>query len=189
MKIKEYQKDMKEKLSSSRYNHSIGVSYIAAAMAMKYSYDVENARIAGLLHDCGKWMSNDELLRYAENIGLELSIYESENPSLLHGKIGAHIAKDNYEINDAEILQAIQYHTTGHDSMTILDKIIFVADYIEPNRKDFYRLKKIQHMAFLDLDRAVLMILEDTLDFLRASDLVIDPVTEDTYNYYKEKFS
>ena len=117
-------------------------------------------------------------MRYGEDV-------ERRNPYLLHAKVGSYLAKKEYKVEDPEILSAILYHTTGHPNMTLLEKIIFTADYIEPGRKQAPNLKIIRQMAFIDLDVAVKKILEDTLDYLRSGDGEMDPMTEETYQYYK----
>lgn len=88
-------------------------------------------------------------------------------------------------MTDRDILNAIRSHTTGRPGMSPLEKIVFVADYMEPGRKQAPRLEQIRKMAFADLDRAVLMILEDTLNYLKSGDSVIDQTTQETYCYYK----
>jgi predicted HD superfamily hydrolase involved in NAD metabolism len=90
---------------------------------------------------------------------------------------------------DQVILDAITYHTTGRPNMTLMDKIIFVADYIEPNRKMLPEMEEIRKEAFTDLDAAVTKILEDTLEYLKSGDGEMDPMTEETYNYYKKNES
>ena len=98
--------------------------------------------------------------------------------------IGAFIAKEKYGVDDPEILSAIAYHTTGHPDMTLMDKIIFVADYIEPNRKIIRDLPEIRKEAFIDLDRCIIHILKNTLEYLKDKEYVIDETTEETYYFY-----
>lgn len=90
-------------------------------------------------------------------------------------------------MSDRDILNAIHNHTTGRPGMSLLEKIIFVADYMEPGRRQAPRLEQIRRTAFVDLDRAVLLILEDTLNYLQDSDSVIEKTTQDTYEYYRER--
>ena len=106
-------------------------------------------------------------------------------PHLLHSKLGAFKAKNEYGIEDQEILDAVRYHTTGRANMTLLEKIIFVADYIEPGRDKAVNLSEIRQLAFVDLDRALLRILEDTLIYLEEGKEEIDPQTRKTYEYYR----
>lgn len=175
---------LKKKLTPKRYVHSIGVEYTAANMAFVHGEDVQRARIAGLLHDCAKCIPVEDKLTKAIKFGIPVSDSERDNPDLLHGKLGAYYAAQKCGVSDAGILSAISFHTTGKPEMTLLEKIIFVADYIEPNRRMIRELPEIRKEAFTDLDRCVLHILKNTLDYLKEGDTVIDDLTEETYRYY-----
>ena len=175
---------LKKKLTPKRYVHSIGVEYTAANMAFVHGEDVQRARIAGLLHDCAKCIPVEDKLKKAIKFGIPVSDSERDNPDLLHGKLGAYYAAKKCGVSDAGILSAISFHTTGKPEMTLLEKIIFVADYIEPNRRMIRELPEIRKEAFTDLDRCVLHILKNTLDYLKEGDTVIDDLTEETYRYY-----
>ena len=177
-------KKLKQKLNEKRFVHSVGVEYTAANLAYVYGADVEKARIAGLLHDCAKCITSEEKYRKAKKHSLPINRSEKANPDLLHGKLGAYYAKRKYDVRDEEILSAITYHTTGHPGMSLLDKIIFVADYIEPNRKPVKELDIIRKEAFEDLDKCVIHILKNTLDYLNSKNAIIDETTEQTYFYY-----
>ena len=179
-------KKLKKKLSDKRFVHSIGVEYTAACLAMTYGYDVEKARIAGLLHDNAKCFTEEEKLKKAKKFGISINSSEYANPDLLHGKLGAYYAKEKFGIKDQEILDSIIYHTTGRPKMTLLDKIIYVADYIEPNRKMLDELPAIRKEAFTDLDKCVLHILRNTLEYLWTRDYAIDELTQETYDYYNK---
>jgi|GEM_PF-174146 len=183
--LKKLTREMEKVQEPKRFVHTQGVEYTAAALAMRYGEDVERAQVAGLLHDCAKCMGNDKLLSACEKHHIPVTDVERRNPYLLHAKVGSYLAKKEYKVEDPEILSAILYHTTGHPNMTLLEKIIFTADYIEPGRKQAPNLKIIRQMAFIDLDAAVKKILEDTLDYLRSGDGEMDPMTEETYQYYK----
>lgn len=178
---------LKSKINDRRFEHSLGVEYTAACMAMVHGADVEKARIAGLLHDCAKCLPTKEKLEKAKKHKLAVSKFEESNPDMLHGKLGAYYAKARYEVDDEEILDAITYHTTGRPNMTLLDKIIFVADYIEPNRKELKDMDTIRKEAFEDLDKCVIHILKNTLDYLNNSTNEMDFMTQLTYNYYVNK--
>ncbi|MBR6171644.1 MAG: bis(5'-nucleosyl)-tetraphosphatase (symmetrical) YqeK [Eubacterium sp.] len=179
---------IKKKLTPKRYVHSIGVEYTAATMAFVHGEDVQRARIAGLLHDCAKCIPVEEKLKKAEKFGLPVSDCERQNPDLLHGKLGAYYAANKCGVSDEEILSAITFHTTGKPEMTLLEKIIFVADYIEPNRRMIRELPEIRKEAYTDLDRCVLHILRNTLEYLDEKDTVIDDLTQKTYDYYMRHF-
>lgn len=188
--VRKLTKAMEETLSGKRFQHTLGVAYTATAMAMKYDVDVKKALIAGLLHDCAKCMSDEKLLKLSEKENIEVTDVERRNPYLLHAKVGAMLASKEYGIDDEEILDAITYHTTGRPGMTDLDKIVFVADYIEPGRDKAPNLAKVRKLAFEDLDETVRKILKDTLKYLegeKGSDSEIDPMTAKTYEYYQKK--
>ena len=108
-----------------------------------------------------------------------------DNKSLLHAKLGAAYAKEKYDVDDIEILDAIRCHTTGKPDMNTLEQILFVADYIEPNRDKASNLPIVRALAFDDIDLCTFVILQDTLAYLKTKDCVIDTATEETYKFYK----
>ena len=138
------QKKLKKYIDEARYQHTLGVMYTAAALAMCYGADPEQAQVAGLLHDCAKCIPNDKKLKLCKQHNIQVS--EAE-----------------YDIEDPEILSAITWHTTGKPEMTLLEKIIFISDYIEPMRNKAEHLPQIRQMAFHDLDMAVYMTLNHTI--------------------------
>lgn len=186
-KIKKY---LKKHLTKERYHHTVGVAYTAMSMAMKYNPQPDNnefmikAEIAGLLHDCAKCMDNDKKIRICNKNQISYSKIEAENPYLLHGKVGAYIARKEFDILDEDILNAITWHTTGRPDMSLLEKIIFVADYIEPSRRPIPELNLIRQLAFTDIDQAVIKILENTLKYLNKKGSPIDDMTQKTYDSY-----
>ena len=182
--IKDLKKELKKEMDDSRYEHTLGVMYTCAALAMRYNYDLEKAMLAGLLHDCAKCMPNAKKLKMAEKHHLEISELERKNPFMLHAKLGAFLAKKKYDIEEKEILDAIRWHTTGRPQMTLRDKIVYVADYIEPKRDKAPNLAVIRQMAFTNLDDALLKILTDTLGYLGDSSEHVDSMTKMTYDYY-----
>ena len=182
------EKELKKELEKSRYEHTIGVMYTAGCLAMRYGCDLKKAMLAGLLHDCAKGIPSEKKLKMCKKNHIELSQIERENPYLIHAKLGAFLAREQYGVEDEDILHAICVHTTGAPAMNLLDKIIFLADYIEPNRTKAQNLPQIRQMAFENIDRAILKTLEDTLEYLKDSRKrdSIDPITLQTYEYYKE---
>lgn len=176
---------MKNVLSDTRYLHSMGVYEVAIDMAHIYGCDVEKTGVAAILHDCAKPLSDNVLLMECNSRGIPVSQYEAKNLQLLHAKIGAVIAKEEYGVEDMDILNAITYHTTGRPGMSILEKIIFIADYIEPNRKELPRIKEIRKAAYTNIDYAIVMILENTLTYLQSTDTCIDIMTVRTCEYYQ----
>lgn len=188
-RLPEIRKDLMKKLKTKRFWHTIGVSQTAAALAMRYDCDVEKAELAGMLHDCARQYSNSEVLSFCRKKGIPVSAEEEQSPILLHGKYGAYMAEHVYGVLEPDILSAITWHTTGHPEMTLLEKIIYLADYIEPNRSIQPRLKEIRNMAFINLDQALIMTMEDTLQYLQDSGSVIDQMSAVSLQYYKEQRS
>lgn len=195
-----FRKKLKKELDEKRYEHTLGVAYTAACLAMCHSCDIDKAKIAGLLHDCAKCISNEKRIEICEKNNLEINDVERANPFLLHAKAGSVLAKKKYHIQDKEILSAIMYHTTGKPNMTLLEKIVFIADYIEPARNHSSRLPELRRIAFTDLDMALREILKDTLAYLHSNSAnskakdgtiewksQIDPMTQMTYDYYKKE--
>lgn len=184
--ITHLRKEMESVLSSKRYTHTLGVAYTSAALAMAHGDDMEKAMTAGLLHDCAKSMHGSELVAICEKARLNVTAVERSNPTaLLHAKAGAYLAERKYGVTDMDILNAIRYHTTGRPDMSRLEKIVFIADYIEPGRKQNSDLSLIRRLAYQDLDSAMEKILSDTLAYLRTTDGQVDDMTNKTYQYYK----
>lgn len=183
--IQSIKEDLKAKQKPSRFRHTIGVMYTAASLSMRYSYPLQKAIYAGLLHDCAKYMSDEDLIKICEENKVLITASERSKPYLLHGKAGAFLCKNKYNVDNEEIMHAIKVHTTGCPEMSLLDKIIFVADYIEPNRNKQINLIEIRNLAFNDLDLCVKIILRDTIAYLQSINLEMDETTLETYEYYK----
>lgn len=177
-------KAMEKALDAKRYEHTLGVAYTAAALAMRYDASVLGAQLAGLLHDCAKCMSNEKRLSVCEKHNISINDIERKNPFLLHAKVGSFLAMHEYKVKDPDVINAILNHTTGRPGMSLLEKIVFLADYIEPGRKQAPRLQEIRKLAFKNLDQALVWVLKDTLIYLKESGQEIDPMTEKTYRYY-----
>lgn len=180
--------ELRKKLKPSRFLHTVGVENTAACLAMRYGADMNLAALAGLLHDCAKNLSEEELLKEAVENGIDISEIEKRQPFLLHGKLGAFYARTRYGIDEQSVLDAITWHTTGRPEMTLLEEIIFIADYIEPSRKEIPGLSEIRHLVFINLTEAVYLALSNTLEYLKGQNKQeTDPHTYETYLYYKEK--
>ena len=182
--ILKMQKKLRKYIDEDRYWHTIGGMYTAASLAMCHGADMEKAMVAGLLHDCAKCIPNHKKLKLCEQYHIHISETEKDAPYLLHAPLGASIAKDKYDITDQEILSAITWHTTGRPGMSLLDKIIYIADFIEPMRCKASNLPEVRRLAFEDLDMAVYVTLRDTLHYLKNS-ASLDKRTIEAYNYYK----
>ena len=181
-------KTLEQELSYKRFIHTLSVAGTASSLAMCYGADLEKAETAGLLHDCAKCMDVRKMQKVCEKAGLTVSSFEADSGSLLHSKAGSVLATEKYGITDPDMINAIRYHTTGRPGMSLLEKIIFVADYIEPGRFTAKNLPLIRRLAFSDIDEALMKILYDTLVYLNSTGLVVDPMTQKTYDYYKQIF-
>ena len=186
-KIRKMQKKLKPHLDKDRYSHTLGVMYTAAALAMCHGADLDQALTAGLLHDCAKCIPGETKIRLCRRYHLNISEVERANPSLLHAKLGAFLAAKKYHVEDKAIINASASHTTGRPHMSLLEKIIYIADYIEPGRPDLPNMEEVRHLAFRDIDRCLYRILEDSLVYLKSQGKPVDPMTEKTYDYYKIK--
>ena len=184
--ILKLKKELKDELTKNRYEHTIGVAYTAASMAMCFGTNVDEALIAGLLHDCAKCIDDEEKIRLCEKYGIVVSEYEKTHPYLLHAKLGAVLPeKKNYQKNP-DILNAIRFHTTGTEDMTMLEKIIYIADYIEPGRKEIPALSLVRKTAFMDLNLCMYQILQACITYLESTmGNDIDENTRIAYRYYQ----
>lgn len=184
--LEKMQMKLKKHVDDARFVHTLGVMYTSAALAMAHGYDMQKAQVAGLLHDCAKCIPNDKKLRLCKKHNIEVSSVEYENPILLHAKLGAYLAETKYDITDEEILRSITFHTTGRAGMSTLEKIVFIADYIEPGRYKARNLEEIRKTAFSNLDECTYMILRDTLAYLKTNPKAVDPTTSRAFDYYNE---
>lgn len=182
----EIKEKLKTLLTPQRYEHTLGVANTCVCLAMSRGLELEDAYIAGLLHDCAKCIPDEEKIARCERYGLEISNIEHKSPYLLHAKLGAYEAEHQFGVTKRSILNAICCHTTGKPQMNDLEMILFVADYIEPGRTKAHRLKKIRMTAFHELEDAVYMILKDTLNYLKRTGKPMDKMTEKSYEYYRK---
>ena len=156
-------------LSSQRIAHTAGCEHEAVQLAKLWGEDPEKAAVAGILHDSTKNLSYDEQLILCDKYGIILDNAQRENPKLLHAITGAALAKDRFGVSE-EISQAIRWHTTGKPDMNTLEKIIYLADYIEPTR-DFEGVERLRELAYEDLDAALALGLEMSLEELRRQNV------------------
>lgn len=183
-RILELRELLQKKLKPARYEHSLSVSFTCVCLAMRYGYPLEQAELAGLMHDCAKSYRDDEIIALCETKGIAVTEAERKASAVLHAKYGAWEAREQYEIQDSEILNAIACHTTGKPEMTILDKILYIADYIEVRRDKAANLTELRKLAFEDLDEALYQILAGSLKYLEAKGCFVDPMTRETFEYY-----
>ncbi|MBR5967909.1 MAG: nicotinate-nucleotide adenylyltransferase [Lachnospiraceae bacterium] len=184
--------DLGALLKPSRYAHVISVAQTAVNLAVSVGIDPDKPYLAGLLHDCAKYLSDEDMLRTAEENGIALEDIEKRAVQLVHAKVGAVFAKTKYGVDDPDILGAIRYHTTGKPEMSMLEKIIYIADTIEPLRTwgDDDELNIIRSIATSDIDRAVYIVLKRTYEYItrKYADNVSDETVK-TYNYYRDLYN
>lgn len=182
--------EMQRILPRKRYLHSVAVAHLAAAYAVSLGYNPERALLAGILHDCAKAYTDEQLVADCDQYSVPVTAVERRNGFLLHGKLGSYYARKHYFITDAEILSAISYHTTGRPGMTTLEKIIFLADYLEPFRTQPTSpcLNEIRQTAFEDIDKAVYLALKNTIRYLHEVGQEMDMTTAETYEEYRVKY-
>ena len=189
MELEQLRNCMKNILNESRYQHSRGVEEVSCDLAFIYGYDSKKASIAGILHDCAKNLTEEQLILECKKYQLPVKEIEMQNKQLLHAKIGAVHAKNLYGVEDEEILNAITYHCTGRPALSLLEKIIYTADYIEPFRRPLPEIDEIRRAAYENLDLAVYMISKNILNYLQNSGAAIDSLSMETYEYYKTLIS
>lgn len=178
------QKKLSKYLDENRFHHTLGVMYTCAALAMAHDCPIADAQLAGLLHDCAKCIPNKKKLKMCGENNIPVTEFEKEHPFLLHAKLGAFVAKDKYGIRKKEILSAIAFHTTGKPDMSLLEKIVYIADYIEPARNKAPNLTEVRKLAFEDLNECMYAILRDTLTYLDKNPDDVDSATKDAFAYY-----
>ena len=172
-------------LKYKRIPHVLGTEQEAIRLATRYGADVEKARVAALLHDCTKKLDMPEQLALCRQYGIELDELEQKALKLLHAKTGAAIAREVFGVDD-EIYRAIWWHTTGHADMTLLEKIIYLADYIEPSR-DFPGVNDLRACVYENLDRGMLMGLEMTIDEMTEMGNPVHHATMEARDWLKGK--
>lgn len=161
-------------MTEKRRIHTYAVAEEAVKLARRYGEDVEKAELAALFHDFYRGVPVSEVNRYIDEFGLGREYYN--NCNLAHGKIAAFIMERDYHIHDKDIINAVSYHTTGRAGMSLLEKIIYLADAIEPNR-DYNGVDKLRELAMKDLDLACLQSLEGTIHYVTSRGMYLD---EDT---------
>ncbi len=177
----EIKNKLKEQLSQHRFLHSVGVMEEARKLAQIHGADTEKAEIAGLLHDCAKNFTGDEAIRMLRFRGIEPDLIQLKTPQLLHGLLGYYVARDQYGIGDEDILSAIYWHTTGRAGMSLLEKIIFVADYTEAGRV-FEGLDEIRQAACHNLEQCIVLCADSTIRYILKKGHLLHPLTVETRN-------
>lgn len=166
---------VREQMNENRFQHTLGVASTAVELAKRYGADPSKADLAGILHDFCKFWSGERLKECIERYGLtpELLDYDKE---LWHGPVGAEVVREQFTVTDEDVLNAIRYHTSGREGMSLLEKIVCLADYIEPGR-DFPGIEGLRAKAEQSLDEALRMSFDNTIRFLLDRGKTIYPLT------------
>ncbi len=182
MELSDIRKKLELTLKPKRFIHSVNVMNVSAELAERYGADKDEAALAGLLHDCARDCSKKELLRYCTKYAIVPDTILMIQPGLLHGKVGAFLARDEYCVSSPAVLDAIGSHTMGKPDMSLLACIVFLADYIEPARS-FPGVEAIREEAFKDLTRAMLIGIDGTISSILAKGGLLHPDTVNTRNW------
>ncbi|MEH7384037.1 bis(5'-nucleosyl)-tetraphosphatase (symmetrical) YqeK [Bacillus sp. JJ1521] len=180
MERKKALKIVEEQLTEHRYQHTLGVMETAIELSKRFNADEKKAETAAIFHDYAKFRPKDEMKQIIidQHMPSDLLIHNTE---LWHAPVGAYLVKTEVGIEDEEILGAIRYHTSGREKMTLLEKVIFVADYIEPGRH-FPGVEEGRELAKQNLDNALIYALRNTIMFLAKKNQAIYPDTLKTFN-------
>ena len=177
MTAKEIEEKLKENLTEKRYAHTLSVAKKAREMAELYGVCANKAYLAGLMHDCAKCMTEDELLSYIQMYDIEMDSVAKASPQLWHSYVGAYVARDVYGIEDEEIFDAVYYHTTGREGMSTLCAIIYLADAIEEGR-NYSGVDSIRKKAETSLWDAVGEYAKSSIEFITKKGRPVHPDTQ-----------
>lgn len=172
---------LEAKLEDKHYRHVLSVRDMAVELAVKYGADPQKTNLAALLHDCARWMDTRQLFEAIADYQIQLDEIERINASLLHALVGAELALEIFSVGDEEILGAVRSHTKGSRSMTLVDKVLFVADFSEPNRT-YPEAETVRKIAKQDLNQAVFQVAKFKINDLLDRGKVIHPDTIAVYN-------
>ncbi len=169
-------------IDEDRMAHSIGTARKAVKLAKIYGENEDKAYIAGLLHDIAKGKCEQELIKLAREYEIDIDEIEQSNSELIHGKLGARIVSELLAIDDTDILNAICWHTTGREDMSLLEKIVYIADLTEPGRQ-FDNIDVVRELAKEDIDAAMVYALSCVIEFVRCNGFVLHPNSKKAYEY------
>lgn len=177
MEYKEIENDVKSVLSEYRFTHSLGVAKKAIELAKIYGVQEEIAKKVGIAHDIAKEMTDEEMIEYAKANNIRIDEIETVKPSLLHGKIGADIAAKKFGFTQ-NMINAIKWHTTGRENMSMLEKIIYVADKTEENRKGTrFNLEKSRELSTQNIDETLIFLMNEFITYNVKNEWLIHPET------------
>ncbi len=177
----EIQAYLSAKLSVERLQHVLSVQEMAVDLAHAHKADVWHVNLAALLHDSAKWMAPERLYREVERYGIRLDPIEKLNPSLLHSLVGVELARERFQVTEFEVLEAIQSHTTGNPSMSLVSQVLYVADFAEPMRT-YAAAHVVRKFAYTNLDQAAHHVARAQIERLLQKGGMIHPNTLHTYN-------
>jgi predicted HD superfamily hydrolase involved in NAD metabolism len=172
--------DLKILLSHKRYRHSLGVEDVAVKLGERNGLDTEKLRFAALLHDIGKSVEIAEQARYADERKIPLTADDLLAHGVIHSHISVFMAERDFGVTDPVILQAIRYHTTGFAGMTLFDKALFAADYLDPSR-GFRNERQLLNLALRDIEKGVLEIVKDKMIFVIRKGEALHPLSAEFY--------
>nr|WP_312575910.1 bis(5'-nucleosyl)-tetraphosphatase (symmetrical) YqeK [Sedimentibacter sp.] len=167
MDIEQMKIELEKSVGTKIFGHCIRTMEESQKLAKTYNIDMNKAKIAGLLHDCGK-------------------LWDKQTDNLRHAKVGAELAKKKYNIEDVDILNAIRYHTTGREAMSMLEKIIYIADKIEPNR-NFEGVEEMRKLAYENINEAIIKSLISTISYVKQRNLELDTESLKTLNFLNKR--
>ncbi len=187
MKIETIKEKLENMLTPKRYQHSLNTAECAKKVAKVYGVDENKAYLAGLVHDTAKCLTKEEQDYYINKYNVDLDKYEDNNIALSHSKIGAYMAKNEFEINDEDIIESIKYHTTGKANMDILEKIVYMADIIEVGR-NYDGVDELRELTMSgNINEALLISFDYSIEKMLKKKKTIHPTTVHARNYYLEK--
>ncbi len=191
MEVKSIATELSKYLSKYRLKHSVFVMHTAKELASIYNVCKRKAELSGLLHDCGKYLKDCAMIEKAKELDLKITSLQYYEPDLLHGPVGAIIAKDKYPELDQDMYNSIYYHTTGRPGMSDLEKIIYVADLIEPTRR-YPEVEELRGYVGIELNLLTLKVMDKVLLSLIRNGKYIDPTTIKArnklyYEYYSKE--
>ncbi|WP_338470320.1 bis(5'-nucleosyl)-tetraphosphatase (symmetrical) YqeK [Niallia sp. XMNu-256] len=176
---------VKNQITEHRYTHTLGVMETAVTLAKRYGADEKKTELAAIFHDYAKFRNKEEMRKIILEQGMDLDLLHY-NTELWHAPVGAFLVEREVGIMDSDVLNAIRYHTSGRPNMTLLEKIIYLADYIEPGRH-FPGVEEVREMANTNLDAALIQSIKNSIGFLMKKNQQIFPLTFHTYNALVKK--
>ena len=183
MDFKNIKLKLDKMLPKNRMKHSEGVAKCAVKLSEIYGYDKEKAYLAGILHDCAKYLNHEQVREYVDKHEIYLDEYEEDNLALSHSIIGAVLVQYEFNINDEDIIKAVRYHTTGKADMDKLEKIIYLADIIEENR-NYPGVEELRELVYGEkMDEALLKSFDNTIKLVIDRKQIIHPRTIEARNY------